>query len=112
LPEEYFEGLTAEVYDQEKNRWRKLPGRKNEALDTFVGAYAAALHPSIRINMIKDYEWAKLESNIEPLIKDLFTEAAPIVAVAAEIMQPKKVEQLGKPVAFKRKNFSTDWRNG
>lgn len=111
LPDEYFEQLTAETYDQEKNRWLKLAGRRNEALDTFVGAYAAALHPSIRVHMIKDHEWAALEKKVEPAMKDLFEQASPVDTEKVDALPLEKVAEMEKSVPFKRKNFSTGWRS-
>lgn len=93
LPEEYFEQLAAETYDPEKNKWFKLAGRRNEALDTFVGAMAAAQHPSIRVHMIKDHEWNSIQEKIEPTIRDLFsaeTPAQPAPAVEKKIEVPQE----------------------
>lgn len=116
LPDEYFEQLTAETFDPERNKWLKLAGRRNEALDTFVGAYAAALHPSIRVHMIKDHEWSALESKIEPAMKDLFAQA-PETALEVDELKPAAAQSAAdglsphaKEAPFKRKNFATNWR--
>lgn len=76
LDEDYYEQLTAEVFDPEKNRWRKRRDR-NEALDTFVYAYAAALHPDLRIHTAREADWKRLEELLEPAVPDLFTQAPP-----------------------------------
>lgn len=74
LDEEYYLQLTAEVFDPEKNRWRKRRER-NEALDCFVYGYAAALHPDLRIHTAREADWRRLEEVLEPAVGDLFTQA-------------------------------------
>jgi phage terminase large subunit GpA-like protein len=73
LADDYFEQLTAEVYDAGKSQWRKLPGRRNEVIDLFVYGFAAAYHPLLRLDTMRDADWAQLESMIEPVNGDLFT---------------------------------------
>lgn len=75
LPEEYFEQLTSEVYDAKSKQWRKLPGRRNEVVDLFVYGFAAAFHPLLRLDTMRDADWANLEGMIEPLNGDLFRAA-------------------------------------
>lgn len=73
LPEEYYQQLTAEVFDPVKNRWVKRRGQlRNEALDTWVYAYFAALQPTVRLHMLREADWQRLESVIEPKTGDLF----------------------------------------
>ena len=72
LPEDYFLQLTSERYDAKANRWRKINGRRNEALDTFVYGVAAAMHPTIRVGMLKDADWERIERQVQPLTPDLF----------------------------------------
>jgi len=82
LADEYFEQLTAEVYDAGKSQWRKLPGRRNEVIDLFVYGFAAAYHPLLRLDTMRDADWAQLESMIEPVNGDLFT--APLAPAGEE----------------------------
>lgn len=85
LSDDYFEQLTAEVFDAGKNQWRKLPGRRNEAIDLFVYAFAAAYHPLLRLDTMRDADWAQLESVVEPVNGDLFLAPATVaVDPAAE----------------------------
>ncbi|WP_157669298.1 phage terminase large subunit family protein [Chitinibacter sp. GC72] len=72
LGEDYYKQLTAEAYDPEKNRWVKRRGRRNEALDTWVYGYAAALHPDIRIHASREADWMQLENLLQPRVGDLF----------------------------------------
>lgn len=81
LPEDYFAMLTAERFDLQAKRWVKKSGARNEALDTFVYAYAAALSPSIRIHVKREADWAAIEAKLEPGNGDLFS--APPRAVPA-----------------------------
>jgi len=76
LPDEFFEQLTAEVFDDRSGRWVKIRAR-NEDLDTWVYAYAAACHPAVRINRMQAADWAHLQQMIEPRNGDLFSGAAP-----------------------------------
>lgn len=76
LPEEFYQQLTAEVFDPRRNRWVKLKNRRNEALDCFVYAYAAALHPAVRVNTKRDADWLHLEQMLQPAIPDLFAQMA------------------------------------
>jgi phage terminase large subunit GpA-like protein len=77
LADEYFEQLTAEVYDSGKSQWRKLPGRRNEVIDLFVYGFAAAYHPLLRLDTMRDADWAQLESAVEPVNGDLFRQPLP-----------------------------------
>ena len=66
LQDDFFMQLTSERYDAKSNRWRRLSGRRNEVLDCFVYAYAAACHPSIRVHMLRKKDWDKIEQKIQP----------------------------------------------
>lgn len=77
LPMTFFEGIASEVYDAESGKWIKRPGKRNEPLDTWVYAYAAAHHPRIAIHTARDAEWDQLEQLIEPRTGDLFAMPLP-----------------------------------
>lgn len=84
LPDEEFEQLTAErlvtryVRGYAKREWIKDAGRRNEALDCWVYAYACALRFGIsRMN------WARLRAIFDAGQKDLFVAAASPPAIAA-----------------------------
>lgn len=57
LPKEYFSGLVSETYNPAKNRFEKRTGVRNEPLDTWVYAYAAAHHPELRLHRRTKAEW-------------------------------------------------------
>jgi phage terminase large subunit GpA-like protein len=77
LDEEYFRMLTAEVFNPERNRWEIRRGRRNEALDTWVYAFAATHHPSLRAHAWRTREWQKLAEQLEPESGDLFAGLEP-----------------------------------
>jgi phage terminase large subunit GpA-like protein len=66
LPPEYFAGLVSESYNPSKNRFEKKRGARNEPLDTWVYAYAAAHHPELRLNRRTKAEWDALEARLAP----------------------------------------------
>jgi phage terminase large subunit GpA-like protein len=92
LPEEYFEQLTAEVYDPSKKAWRKLAGRRNEVIDLFVYNFAAAYHPLLRLDTMRDSDWAALEAVIEPVNADLFQAPARSENTDAEVHTSAQAE--------------------
>ena len=73
LPDDYYTQLTAERVDPETGHWKKLKGKRNEAIDTMVYAYAAASHPLVRLHAMRETDWSRLEEKIEPRVSDLFS---------------------------------------
>jgi phage terminase large subunit GpA-like protein len=68
LPQEYFTGIVSETYDPRTNRFVKKRGARNEPLDTFVYAYAAAHNPELRLHLHTQAKWAELlEQYAKPL---------------------------------------------
>lgn len=84
-----FEQMTAErlvtkyLKGHARMEWIKPNGRRNEALDCFVYAYAAAIWAGIE--RWTEVQWARLEERIAPTVRDLF--AVP-PAPAAPAPQP------------------------
>ncbi len=76
LDESFYSQLTAEVYDSTKRRWVKIRPR-NEALDCWGYALAAAHHPTLRLHTWREPQWAKLEAALEPAGGDLFAQPQP-----------------------------------
>ncbi|MDZ5815086.1 terminase gpA endonuclease subunit [Stenotrophomonas maltophilia] len=72
LKPEYYKGLAVEYFDLNAKRWITPRGARNEAFDTMVYAYWAALSPAVRLDMIRDHEWTALEERLEPAV-DLFS---------------------------------------
>ena len=96
MPDDYYMQLTAEVFDPNKRRWVKRASQRNEALDTFVYAMAAAMHPLLRVHSARESDWAKLEKAIEPgnrapaekAVVPNVEEAAPEVSSPSTAQQP------------------------
>ena len=95
LPPEYWAMLSVEYFDLTLKRWLCPKGKRNEAWDTLVYAYWAAL-ACFKLDMIRPHEWDALEATLEPASSDLFavpsdsreTSAMPAPAVAAPKAAP------------------------
>jgi phage terminase large subunit GpA-like protein len=66
LDDDYYDMLTAEVFDPEKNRYVKKSGARNEALDTLGYAIAASRHPKLRLHATRAKDWDALERLLQP----------------------------------------------
>ncbi len=64
LPREFFPGLVSEVYNPVKNRFDRKYTR-NEPLDTWVYAHAAAHHPELRLHRYSRADWDVLEARFD-----------------------------------------------
>ncbi len=65
LGRDYFGGLVSETYDPRKNRFEKIRGTpRNEPLDTWVYAYAAAMHPELRLHRWTRANWDAREAQV------------------------------------------------
>ncbi|QZA80192.1 phage terminase large subunit family protein [Deefgea piscis] len=89
---EYYDMLTAEVFDPERNKWVKRKGKRNEALDTWVYGYAAALHPDLRIHACREWDWQQLENMLQPRVDDLFGAAMEPSSIASQPLTDKPPE--------------------
>lgn len=111
-----FEQLTAErlvtkyVKGQPRMEWVKPNGKRNEALDCAVYAYAAAIWAGM--DRWTEVQWQRLEDKVAPVVRDLFgapEQAAPaptpatVPAPAAQaptlapVAQPRPVVQRPQP---------------
>ncbi|AOH36870.1 phage terminase large subunit family protein [Luteimonas sp. JM171] len=75
MPADFFDQLTAEVFDLKRKRWVVQNSRRNEAWDCWVYAYTAACHPLVRVHVLREADWAALEAKLEPANRDLFAAA-------------------------------------
>ena len=64
LPLDFFAGLVSETYNPAKNRFEKRRGARNEPLDTWVYAAAAAWHPELRLHRLTRADWDALEARV------------------------------------------------
>lgn len=64
LEASFFAGIVSETYNPAKNRFEKRRGARNEPLDTWVYAYAAAHHPELRLHRWRQHEWEQARKNL------------------------------------------------
>lgn len=64
LPPEFFTGLVGEIYNPTKNRFENRRGARNEPLDTWVYAFAAAHHPELRLHRHTKADWERREAQL------------------------------------------------
>lgn len=89
LPDDYYMQMTAEVYDPNARKWVQIHGRRNEALDTYVYAMAAAMHPKVKVHTKRDPDWEALEELYQPgVIVPPAPMELPAIQPLQQIMQP------------------------
>ncbi len=76
---EFFAGLTSETYDPRKNRFINRRGARNEPLDTWVYAYAAAHHAELRLQSYTEKRWDELLLKTEKSVNN--SEMPVVIAV-------------------------------
>ncbi|ULQ45955.1 phage terminase large subunit family protein [Flagellatimonas centrodinii] len=65
LDEDFFGGMVSEVFKPDKGRFEKRRGAKrNEPLDTWVYAYAAAHHPEVRLHRFTHADWDAADARL------------------------------------------------
>lgn len=65
LDKDFFAGLVSETFNPAKNRFEKRRGgARNEPLDTWVYAYAAAHHPELRLHRRSRADWEAARSRL------------------------------------------------
>jgi phage terminase large subunit GpA-like protein len=67
LPPEYYQGLLSEAWNPRRQRYEPRRGqtRRNEPLDTWVYAYAAAHHPEIRLDRLRESDWKQRAKRLQ-----------------------------------------------
>ncbi|MCX8016439.1 MAG: phage terminase large subunit family protein [Rhodocyclaceae bacterium] len=102
-----FEQLTAErlvtkyIKGHARMEWVKPSGRRNEALDCAVYAYAAAVWAGIE--RFTEVQWQRLEDRVAPRVRDLFAasqDADKDHQIGAQQASPKT--EVSKLTAFQR----------
>ncbi|MDK2124160.1 phage terminase large subunit family protein [Parachitinimonas caeni] len=105
LPPEYYRGLTAETYDPVRNRFTLRRGRRNEALDTWVYAYAATHHPELRLHRYSAADWARLAQPLRRLGQTESPPAATPAPATPVAHPPRRPKRPSSPFA------ADDWIN-
>jgi phage terminase large subunit GpA-like protein len=111
LEPSYFSGLVSETYNPAKNRFEhRRGGARNEPLDTWVYAFAAAHHPELRLHRATKADWDAREVR-------LLASAGPPVASAKDSREtlpeaPAHSKSAGAPAARPapvRPGFRRNW---
>jgi len=117
LQPEFFSGLVGEIYNPAKNRFENRKGARNEPLDTWVYAFAAAHHPELRLHRYTAADWAAVEQRIVSAAENAAIEgsAAPGNAVGkaskakATSASNQDHEYEPDPAHAFRQSFSRQW---
>jgi phage terminase large subunit GpA-like protein len=99
LPPEFFSGLVSETFNPAKNRFEKRRGARNEPLDTWVYAFAAAHHPELRLHRKTKADWDAIRSRLQSSAQTLRGEPAQPVDAAPKPIAPKPVQPIRRPPA-------------
>ncbi len=87
LDPSFFAGLVSETYNPAKNRFEKRRGARNEPLDTWVYAYAAAHHPELRLHRHTRADWERAAARLQAKTGD---SAGTISAESSDIDSKKQ----------------------
>lgn len=94
----------SETYNPAKRRFEKRRGARNEPLDTFVYAYAAAHHPEVRLHRLTKADWDRIEATLaaraaksSPLQVDKNSATILPVAVTENHQTTQAVNELPQP---------------
>lgn len=96
-----FEQLTAErlatkyIKGHARLEWIKPNGRRNEALDCAVYAYAAAIWGGLE--RFTEVQWQRLEDRIAPRVRDLFASPSPDSATEQAPSKPNETPTPSSP---------------
>ncbi len=98
LPSEYFSGITSETFDPRANRFVKKRGARNEPLDTFVYAYAAAHHQELRLHLHTKTKWDELAAHygntLDAVTRSVAPESYNPTPIPQPLKKPKRNSQL------------------
>lgn len=104
LDPSYFAGLVSETYDPRKNRFEKRRGARNEPLDTWVYAYAAAHHPELRLHRRTRADWEAAAQRLQTGTAVPPASAAPALSEPARLAAQPQRQQPSGGWSFDRRN--------
>lgn len=108
LPPEFFTGLVSEVFNPAKNRFEKRRGvARNEPLDTWVHAFAAAHHPELRFHRNTAADWESRAKRLQTAAQSTPEGAAP-VALAGPGTQPGRAGNQSSRIVLRGGRFNGD----
>jgi phage terminase large subunit GpA-like protein len=105
LDADYFRGLTSETFDPRRNRFEKKRGARNEPLDTWVYAFAAAHHPELRLHRHSKADWDARAARLAP------PAGTPANPAPAPVADPAQRPAQARPPATAAPLASPDWSN-
>ncbi len=106
LPDTFFTGVVSEYFDHDTGKYEKRH-KRNEPLDTWVYAYAAAHHPRVSIHTASAADWDELERKVQPRVHDMFAMPAAVVA-EVEAEASAEVVQTTAPAPEPREEVTTE----
>jgi phage terminase large subunit GpA-like protein len=110
LPPEFFGGLISETYNPARNRFEKRGGgARNEPLDTWVYAYAAAHHPELRLHRRTRLEWDAAEQRLQVARADVPRESKSGAAPAVDPRGTKSAAPAPAAAAPSSPFGSSEW---
>ena len=101
----FFTGLVSETYNPAKNRFEPRRGARNEPLDTWVYAYAAAHHPELRLHRRTRADWERAAARLggaAPQEIQAKTGSSPIDAGASSYGNNSKNDPQPAPASARR----------
>ena len=92
LEPSFFAGLVSETYNPAKNRFDKRRGARNEPLDTWVYAYAAAHHPELRLHRRTRADWDRAALRLGSTTTEIQAESVDNQSAASAISSQNESE--------------------
>ncbi len=109
LDNSYYDQLVAEHYNPRKNKWEIKPGKRNEALDTWVYAVAASHHPELYVHKWRSAAWTARRASLEPAeIVEHVTESIE----SSPAITPQEITRPAKRQAVPKRRpggFASNW---
>ncbi|MDP3651058.1 MAG: phage terminase large subunit family protein [Rhodoferax sp.] len=110
LPPEYFPGLVSETYNPAQNRFVNRRGARNEPLDTWVYAYAAAHHPELRLHRATKADWDNRELLLTNQTEQSASQnSAPTTTITPAIKEGEKATRKANPAPASPRAFTRAW---
>lgn len=95
LPDEYFRQMTAETYDPKHGWIERANYHRNEALDNFLLARAAAMHHSVAVHRLRELDWQRLEQLYQPATPPAGGDAKPGLYLPSGAFMPTSAKVIG-----------------
>ena len=87
LGDGFFAGMVSETFDPKSGRYIKKRSTRNEPLDTWVYAYAAAHHPELHLHRLTRAEWDAAATALKTSKAAVSPDRAELAAGAPDVAQ-------------------------